>query len=173
MFRRELVEAYGPYRGGDFPEDYELWLRLMDAGVVMAKVPEILLTWNDPPKRLSRQDPRYRPEAFARIKAGYLARELERRSIREILIWGAGRTSRKRAAFLEEHNIAIRAYIDIDPCKIGQRVHGRPVICRTELPQSGQVFIVSYVGSRGAGQEIEAFLQGRGYQPGRDYLLAG
>ncbi len=36
MFRRELLERHGGYRDGDFPEDYELWLRWLDAGVRMA-----------------------------------------------------------------------------------------------------------------------------------------
>jgi glycosyltransferase involved in cell wall biosynthesis len=65
MFRRELVARHGGYRDGDFPEDYELWLRWLDAGVRMAKVPRVLLTWHDPPWRLSRTDARYDPEKFS------------------------------------------------------------------------------------------------------------
>lgn len=80
MFRRELVERHGGYRDGDFPEDYELWLRWLEAGVRMAKVPRELLTWHDAPGRLSRTDPRYDPEAFFRVKAGYIAKELARLS---------------------------------------------------------------------------------------------
>src|SRR6185436_16591977 len=53
MFRRELVEKHGGYRAGDFPEDYELWLRWMEAGARMGKVPRVLLTWQDGPGRLS------------------------------------------------------------------------------------------------------------------------
>jgi glycosyltransferase involved in cell wall biosynthesis len=50
MFRKSLVEpALGPYRSGDFPEDYELWLRWMSNGVEMAKLPDYLLDWYDPP----------------------------------------------------------------------------------------------------------------------------
>ena len=69
MFRRELVARHGGYRAGDFPEDYELWLRWLDAGVRMAKVPRPLLTWHDSTGRLSRTDARYDPEAFFRLKA--------------------------------------------------------------------------------------------------------
>src|SRR5690606_5954977 len=47
MFRRELIERHGGYLDNDEPEDYELWLRLMDAGVRFAKVQEVLLRWND------------------------------------------------------------------------------------------------------------------------------
>lgn len=49
MFRRRLLERHGGYREGDFPEDYELWLRWLKAGVRLGKVPRELLVWNDPP----------------------------------------------------------------------------------------------------------------------------
>jgi cellulose synthase/poly-beta-1,6-N-acetylglucosamine synthase-like glycosyltransferase len=56
MFRRELVAAHGGARQGDFPEDYEMWLRWFEAGVRMDKLPQALLVWNDPPGRASRTD---------------------------------------------------------------------------------------------------------------------
>ena len=76
MFRRGLAARHGGYRDGNFPEDSELWLRWLEAGVRMAKVPRVLLRWHDPPARLSRTDPRYDVEAFYRLKAEYLARWL-------------------------------------------------------------------------------------------------
>ena len=74
MFRRVLIERYGGYRQGDFPEDYELWLRWLEAGVVMTKAPRVLLTWHDAADRLSRTDARYALEAFYRCKSAFLAR---------------------------------------------------------------------------------------------------
>ena len=102
MFRSELVQRHGGYRDGPFPEDYELWLRWMDAGAMFGKVPQALLTWNDPPGRLSRTDPRYSPEAFYECKCHYLARWLkrERPKAGRIFLWGAGRPTRKRFATL-------------------------------------------------------------------------
>jgi glycosyltransferase involved in cell wall biosynthesis len=108
MWRRELVARHGGYREGDFPEDYELWLRWLDAGAKIAKVPEVLLTWHDPPTRLTRTDDRYAPEAFFRVKAEWIARELARVADgREIYVWGAGRHTRKRAAHLTTHGVRI------------------------------------------------------------------
>ena len=93
MFRRRLLQEHGGYESGDFPEDYELWLRWMDAGVQFGKVDAELLLWNDLATRLSRTDQRYRPDAFYRIKCLYLARWLKRElePFREIWLWGAGR----------------------------------------------------------------------------------
>lgn len=60
MFRRAAVERWGGYADGDFAEDWELWLRWLDAGARLEKLPLRLLTWNDPPGRATRADARYR-----------------------------------------------------------------------------------------------------------------
>ncbi len=174
MFRLELVTQYGGYAPGDFPEDYELWLRWLDQGVRMAKLDRFLLVWNDPPGRLSRTDERYSVDNFYALKTCYLARWLQRNnpSHPRVLIMGAGRPTRKRADLLQEHGIEIAAYVDIDPKKIGKRVNGRPVISRDELPSPGNCFVLSYVGSHGASRIIREFLEQRGYRMGRDFLLA-
>lgn len=179
MFRRELVERHGGYRAGDFPEDYELWLRWLDAGVVMAKVPRELLIWHDAPGRLSRTDPRYDPEAFFRVKAGYVAKEVARlvgRDFqippdRETWVWGAGRPTRKRAAHLVAHGVKIAGYIDVDVKKTGKRVGGAPVIGPQALPPPGRIFVLAYVSSRGARELIRTALAGCGYAEGRDFLM--
>lgn len=174
LFRRDLVARHGGYRAGDFPEDYELWLRWLDAGVRFAKVPRVLLRWNDDSARASRTDPRYDPEAFFRIKAAWLARELARSAAgRELWVWGAGRPTRKRAAHLEAEGVSISGYIDIDPKKATPAIGGtgRPVIGFADLPEPGKIFVTSYVSSRGARELTEKELRARGYVAGRDFLL--
>lgn len=196
MFRRELVERHGGYRDGDFPEDYELWLRWLEAGVVMAKVPRELLTWHDAPGRLSRTERRYDAEAFFRVKAAYVAREvgrvagrgcgseLARESARvlsrasslpqngvDVWIWGAGRPTRKRAALLAAHGVKIAGYVDIDPRKAGNVVGGVPVIGPEGLPPPGRVFVLGYVSKRGARETTRAGLAARGYVEGRDFIM--
>jgi glycosyltransferase involved in cell wall biosynthesis len=174
MFRADVVRRFGGYADGPFPEDYELWLRWMEAGVRMAKVPEYLLTWNDPPERLSRTDPRYDPVRFHEIKAGYLARHLERINPFHpvIQVLGAGRVTRRRAEMLCGHGVVIERWWDIDPRKVGKIVGGRQVGHRDGLPPAGTCFLVSYVASRGAAEDIAAFVAARGYAPGRDYIAA-
>jgi glycosyltransferase involved in cell wall biosynthesis len=173
FFRRQLVSQHGGYRDGDFPEDYELWLRLLDAGVRMGKVPVNLLTWHDAPGRLSRCDARYGPEAFFRVKAPYVAREVARRAHgRPIFVWGAGRPTRKRAAYLETHGVVIAGYIDIDPKKTGRTLAGRPVLdLPTAVAAREAMFILVYVSNRGARELIRAELRARGYGEGEDFLV--
>ena len=174
LFRRELVERFGGYRAGDFPEDYELWLRWLDTGVRMAKVPRMLLTWHDAPTRLSRVDPRYAPEAFFKTKAAYLARELARiAGGRRVLVWGAGRPTRKRAAHLAAHDVTIAGYIDIDPKKAGRALGGTgaPVIAPAQIPPPADVFVLGYVAKRGARERHREHLTRRGFLEGRDFLM--
>ena len=174
MYRRECMDEHGAYIDGDFPEDYELLLRWLEAGVRMAKVDEELLVWNDPPSRLSRTHPRYDVDAFYRIKTTYLARWLAENNPHHptVHILGSGRTTRKRADLLLAHGIEFAAYYDIDPRKIGHVVNGVPVIDRDDIPAPGEGFCIPYVASRGAREDIATFFDERGLTLGRDYIPA-
>src|SRR5258706_995906 len=86
--RRGALEQLGGYADGPFPEDYELWLRMQQAGMRMAKLPRVLLAWRERDDRASRVDPRYSREAFDALRAGFLARDPRLQSERPLVIWG-------------------------------------------------------------------------------------
>jgi len=171
VFRRELFERYGAYRDGLFPEDYELWLRWMANGVKAAKVDEELLVWNDPPDRLSRTDARYSTEAFYRIKAEYLALWLKENNPHhpDVIIWGEGRVTRKRAAHLETFGVRIKGCIDLKPRTLENAI---PVMHHNDIPEADSAFIVPMVSSRGARANIRAFLKERGFEEGENCIFA-
>lgn len=173
MFRRELLEGLGGYREGAFPEDYELWLRWMEAGVRFAKVPEVLLTWNDPPGRLSRTDMRYSVEAFFEMKMGYLAQWLrgEVAPGREVWLCGAGRVTRRRFGALGDHGVRLAGYVDVDPGKVGRVLDGLPVVGLEALPKREGSFLLAGVGTRGVREALAGWLVERGWVEGRDFLL--
>lgn len=173
LFRRSVAEQFGACREGDFPEDYELWLRWLENGVQMAKVPEVLLTWNDPPTRLTRTNDDYSPDAFARIKAVYLARFLrEKTNGRAIWLCGAGRITRKKSDFLR-NEISIAGYIDVDPKKSGTASNGLPVLGINDIPSKEKSYIVSYITNRGAREAIRKLLTKKGFEEESDFILAG
>ncbi len=87
-----------------------------------------------------------------------------------MIVWGSGRTSRKRLRFLTDLGVRVEAYVDIDPRKIGYTIKGARVMTPDELPAAGACFVLQWVASRGARAEIEAELAGRGFRLGRDYL---
>jgi glycosyltransferase involved in cell wall biosynthesis len=151
-----------------WPEDYERWLRLMQAGVRFAKVPEALYRWHDPPERLSRTDERYAVEAFYECKTHYLATG-PLAGCAEVGVWGAGRPTRKRAAMLERHGIRIAFYVDIDPRKTGKKIDGRPVLTPAELANAPEIPLLSYVGARGAREIIRAQLANSRYREGENF----
>ncbi len=170
VFRRTLCNKYGAYREGDFPEDYELWLRWMDHGAVFAKLPELLMIWRDSPGRLTRVDPRYRVEAFFAVKARYLSDQLIRWGVQQVWVWGAGPRTRRRVRALTRHGICIAGFIDIDPRKIGGCTPDGLVFGPDDLPNPEQAFVLAAVGTRGAREQIASALEIKGFIEGRSYL---
>lgn len=170
MFRATAVAQWGNYQHGNFPEDYELWLRWLAQGAQIAKVPETLLVWNDAPTRLSRTDARYSPREFYQTKAQYLADWLQQQNslAPNVWIWGAGKLSRKRARLLEQFGVNIQGYFDLSD-------HQRltvPCLHFSKIPPPGEVFIVSYVGNWGAREKIKQHLLQLGYVEGINFMLA-
>ncbi|MGD8206855.1 MAG: glycosyltransferase [Thiohalocapsa sp.] len=175
ILRRQPVLRAGGYCEGDFPEDYELWLRLRRSGHGIGKVPQHLLWWRDHDGRVSRTDPRCAREAFDRLRARYLAvdqRVLEASD--RLVVWGAGRKTRKRVERLLTAGFEPRAWVDIDPRKIGNRLNGVPVVAPAWLRgRRPKPLVLSYVASHGARSCIEAELARLGYRKGVDYLHVG
>jgi glycosyltransferase involved in cell wall biosynthesis len=169
MFRRELVEQRGGYDTGPLPEDHELWLRWMDAGVRFAKLPEELLTWNDHAARLSRTHANYSVDAFFHTKVKWLAKWMQRTlNGRPVIVAGTSSLCRERAELLEAEGIALHAFTDVK----ARTVRGHEFIPHMELPPAGEAFIVSFISQRGTGDRIAEFFTGRGLVEGVDFVLA-
>jgi glycosyltransferase involved in cell wall biosynthesis len=169
MWRKEVATKYGMYQNGDFPEDYELWLRWLDAGVKIGKVSATVLQWYDSEKRLTRTHPSYSIDAFYRAKTPFLLRYLQQINVHfpKVYSWGASKIARKRAQILEPYGIVIEAYIDISE----KRQIGKKLLHYKDLPPVGKAFILVYVKQTNMRQQVEEFLHTKNYQEGRDYLL--
>ena len=169
-FRAEHVRDCGGYRHGDFPEDHDLWLRLLGAGPVIGKVPQVLVEWRDRPERLTRSDPRYRDEAHRRLRHEHLL-EGPLAGGRRCRIWGAGPFGRMHARELRFLGARVDDLIDIDPRKIGRQVAGGLRVRGVETIEApdGRLTLLC-VGSRGARAQMEEVLSERGHATERDYL---
>jgi GT2 family glycosyltransferase len=161
LIRRHALETAGGWRDRGWPEDYDLILRLWSIPCPLANVPEVLLHWRERPDRLSRTHPRYHADAFRRCKAHHLARTLV--GGRRVLVVGAGPVGKTFARALAAENITIAAFVDVDPRKIGQIVHGSPVVALDALEQYRDAFAVAAVGNAGARSEIREWLRGEGW----------
>ena len=161
MIRAGALAEVGGYRAIDWPEDYDLVLRLWSAGAKVAKVNAVLLDWREAPERLSRVDPRYGEDAFRRCKVHYLGRRI---AGRDVVVWGAGPVGKAFARALQDAGHAVTAFVDLDPRKIGQEIHGAPVIAPRAINDHRGAFTVAAVGSDGAREEIRTALREAGWR---------
>jgi glycosyltransferase involved in cell wall biosynthesis len=161
MMRGDLLRRLGGYRAFDGPEDYDLWLRARALGARFAKLPQALLRWRDRPARLTRTDPRYAARRFLALKLVALE-EAHLSPPRPLVVWGAGKLGKAWARALLARGHALRAFVEVDPRKIGQRIHGAPVVRCDQARALGEALHLSAVGQRGARARIrrEAARQG-------------
>jgi hypothetical protein len=170
LLRRSALEAVGGWQEHGWPEDYDLWLRLVLAGHRLGKVAAPLLLWRDHPRRLTRTDPRYSRLAFLCAKARYLARGFLA-GAPAVVIWGAGRVGGQLSRLLQEQGVATRAFVDIDPAAYRGRLRrGRPVVPPEGLDAHRGLPVLAAVGTRGARRRIRAHLADLGLREGRDFI---
>ncbi len=165
--RASALDAVGGWRSGDLPEDYDLWLRLAAAGWRLANVDQEVVELRDRPDRLTRTDPRYRREAFRRVKQEHLAATVLARS-RTVALWGGGRTARPWLRWLRAQGHRVVAVLDIAPGTERQGVPVRPPEALADLDVD---LLLVAVGARGARPLIRARIARLrpGWTEGRDW----
>jgi glycosyltransferase involved in cell wall biosynthesis len=115
------------YRDRGWPEDYDLVLRIWEGGGTFRNVDAPVLRWRDHPHRLSRTHPAYTLDAFRRCKVHFLRRTLLAGG-RAAVVWGAGPTGKAFARELLAAGTPLAAFVEVDPRKLGKRIHGAPVV---------------------------------------------
>ncbi|MCL4814529.1 MAG: glycosyltransferase family 2 protein, partial [Vicinamibacteraceae bacterium] len=142
MARREAFEAFS-YRDMGWPEDYDLVLRWLAAGLVVGTVPRRLVAWRDSAERLSRTDVRYGLDRFVACKAHFLAEGfLADRD--DYVLWGYGATGRAMRRALAAHGKRATHILEVKAGRIGRRIHGAEVVAVGELPRfRGQPILAS------------------------------
>lgn len=170
MWRREVAQQHGMYLNGDFPEDYEMWLRWLDKGVKIKKLKKVLLNWHDSDERLTRTNPIYSDSSFYKIKTKYLAKWLKKNNpfYPKIAVWGASKISRRRARLLEDYGVEICCYIDT---KEKKRQLDLKVYYYKEIPSPEEIFVLTYIRQMNAREEIRMFLLQKGFIEGKSFLL--
>lgn len=111
MVRAEAFDALGGYRAGDFPEDYDLFLRAVEMGVRFHKVAEVLLDWRDFPTRASRTDTRYALERFRELKLDHLVRRVVSGG-EQVVVAGERRPVGRWIRALQERGVDVVAWLD-------------------------------------------------------------
>ena len=169
MLRGKLVNKDALFREGDFPFDYELWLRLLDKGIKMYKLPDILLDWKDDPNRIYLSNDNFSSQSFSEIKTYYLYNWLKNNNPYhpKVVVWGAGHSPRQRFSLLRDLGVEAKFFIDL---------RANPtynVIEYTRTPPAGRFFIVCYVMNPEARAKIKEFLVSLNYTEGKDFIFFG
>ncbi|MCA9574753.1 MAG: glycosyltransferase [Myxococcales bacterium] len=168
MLRRSTLLAVGGYDEGDVAEDYELFLRMDRAGYTLEKLPRELLRWRRHEGQTTFTDPRFSVPSMRALKARYLAPALAA-SERKLVVWGAGRDGRRFARALQPFGLAPRAFVDIDPKKLGRIAQGAPIVRPEQLRPETDVVVAS-VGVEGARELIRDHLLGIGMVEGEGFF---
>jgi glycosyltransferase involved in cell wall biosynthesis len=159
------------YRDASWAEDYDLVLRALVAGLRIGVVPRRLIAWRDRPDSLCRTDSAYIVERFTACKAHYLASSFLR-EVNRYVLWGYGETGRTLRRALAEHGKSPSHIVEVKRSRIGQRIHGAPVIAVEALPALRGARIVTSVARSGPRSEIRSALAAMGFVEGADFVCA-
>lgn len=171
LIRRIAYNEVGGYVDCDWAEDYDLWLRLLQAGWEVGKVPSTVVTWRDHRQRLTRIDSRYSQENFIECKAHYLSQE---RSIQRkgVAICGKGKIGKRFAIALRNNNIHIDHFLDIKESLAGVDYQGIPVKAAKELQPwrpDAPIYLVA-LGQPNRREAARVFFVETGYDEGTGFF---
>ena len=171
MLRAGVLRAHAGYRAMGWAEDYDLVLRLLESGHEIGIVPRRLVCWREHARRLTHVDDAYRIERFTDLKAHFLARGFLA-DVERYVLWGYGHTGRALRRALAKLGRHPSHIVELHPGRLGQTIHGAPVIAPealASLPRRPLVASVAGVEARGL---IREHLRGLGYLELRDFVCA-
>lgn len=173
MFRREAFEQVGGYRDFDgLPEDYDLVFRFAESGWRLGGVPRVLHYWRDHPSRVSRTNPRYSEESFRKLKLHYLKKLRLEEGSRPVSICGAGPVGKAWLKAFQANGVRVRYLVEVNPRKIGKKIHGVPVVRVEDLPGLEETgLVLGAVGQKGARENVRAKFNPLGLREGEDYIF--
>jgi hypothetical protein len=141
-------------------------LRLFARGVRFGKHPDRLTFWRDHAQRLTRTGAHCTADAFRDCKVHHLLLG----PLRGGRFWmaGTGHDAKRLARRLLAKGARLEGWFDINPRRLGQRIHGAPVMrAAPDLP--GGVPVLAAIGADGGRAAIRAEFTGFGWREGVDF----
>jgi glycosyltransferase involved in cell wall biosynthesis len=172
--RQRAVTAVGGYRHGDFPEDYDLFLRLRVAGARFFKRPSVDVAWRQSEGSATRTDARYRRDALAGAKAQALVDAFSLLE-RPLFVLGAGKEGGRIARSLARLGVLPTAFFDVSERRIGRTRYGAPVLRSEALAfekrARPEAFALGAVGTSGSRAIVRETLRAAGFVEGVDAAM--
>jgi glycosyltransferase involved in cell wall biosynthesis len=167
-----LAEGIPPHDGSTWPEDYDLWLRLLRAGARIANLPETLVRvrWH---RGKATRTGGFTIGSMARLKLDHLLRTaLADRPA--VVIQGAGRHGKMWLRMLRAAGVEVRALLDVARGRQGRRIEGVMVHPVQELEAIERRLVLVAVGQKGPNtrrDEVRGQLGPMGLEEGKDYVF--
>jgi hypothetical protein len=168
--RAAVLRAAG-YRDVPWPEDYDLILRLLARGHELGVVPQRLVCWRDRPTRLTRTGPAYALDRITACKASFLAAHFLGTTA-EYVLCGYGATGRALRRALLAHGKRPSHVVEVHAGRLGQTIHGAPVIAYDDLPRLRPRPVVVSVAGEAPRRLIRDALTTIGLEETRDFVCA-
>ena len=150
--RATAINNIGGYRSGAFPEDYDLWLRFVEAGYQIRNLDREVVSIRDHKGRLTRTDNRYSKASFTHLKLQHMDRYIAP-TPRRIAIMGAGKGARPWIRWARSAGHELSLIMDIKP---GGVRGSTPVVAVDELAHAELDLLIVTVGARGVRDQIRS-----------------
>ena len=145
-------------------------LRLWARGSTLRNVEQVVLRWREHPGRLSRRGGAYTAEAFVRCKVHDLRASCLLHGRAGAVVWGAGHVGRTFARELLAQGERLLAFVDVDPRKLGKRIHGARVVSVDEAPRFHDGLALGAAAGEQARAEIRRAVASQGGREGVDFV---
>lgn len=160
LLRRDAVERAGGWVDRGWPEDVDLWLRLLASGARFAKLPRVLYAWRQHPASATWRDPAFSRERILAMQLHWLGRGLLR-GRRDVGLVAVGAGLERWSAALAARGLRVRAL-----------ARGRP----GPAPRPAGLLrppLLLVFGAATARRRWREALTGSGMAEGSDFLFVG
>lgn len=136
LFKKSLIKEFGMFTQGDFPEEYEFWLRWLDCDVTIKKLPEILLDWDS-----SETCGQYNSTPCHTLKTEYQAKWLRDNDHPYVWIWKKGTLLKSKIDYLDDAGIYVEGFIDVENIDFEEAYY----VSSEEINWDAPSFILVYI----------------------------
>lgn len=159
LLRRGWVERVGGWVDRGWPEDLDLWIRLLEAGARFAKLPRVLYGWRQHAASATWRDPAFSRDRVLALKREALGRGLLR-GRREVTVVGVGSSLCNWSATLARRGLRVR------PLEMG-----RPAAGVRDAPPRPPAPVVLVFGAAPARRRWREALTRGGMTEGADFVF--